>query len=294
MFKRSEKHITDKDVYQSLPHNRKEAFWDFIKHRKMTLFALSSFTFLFFVPLTADLIFFNFMENVVIANDEADLVSKLISLIFYSMVIMLPCMIVGCLGLAGTFYVVKKLVWQEGINLAVDFFQGIKTGWLHAIINGVILGISLFGMVMGGSYLVLYSPVQPIWTGIGIGALVLIFLFLGMAISINFAQDAYYENRFGAVLKNSFRFLGLLNWRILLIFIFSTGVLIALSAINFVTLIIGFVLFAILNSVVILLYTLVIHSAFDKYINADHYPDMVNKGLYKVEDNDEINKDKEA
>ena len=54
-----------------------------------------------------------------------------------------------------------------------------------------------------------------------------------------------------------------------------------------ITLAIGMVLFAFLNSVVIVLYTLIAHSAFDKYINQVHYPEMVNKGLYKKTCDDE-------
>ena len=41
-------------------------------------------------------------------------------------------------------------------------------------------------------------------------------------------------------------------------------------------------LFAILNSVVIVIYTLLSHHVFDKFINAEHYPEMVGKGLYKA------------
>ena len=50
---------------------------------------------------------------------------------------------------------------------------------------------------------------------------------------------------------------------------------------NFIVLIIGLFLFALLNSVVIVIYTLLSHDVFDKYINKEHYPDMVGKGLYK-------------
>jgi hypothetical protein len=38
MSKRAEKHITDEDVKRTLPHNRKEVFFDLLKYRKMTLF----------------------------------------------------------------------------------------------------------------------------------------------------------------------------------------------------------------------------------------------------------------
>ena len=80
--------------------------------------------------------------------------------------------------------------------------------------------------------------------------------------------------------------MGLLNWKVLLLFLLSTGGIIALALFNLLTLGIGLLLFAILNSVVIALYTLIAHSAFDRYINKEHYPDMVGKGLYKVEKED--------
>ncbi len=123
MSKRAEKHITDEDVKRTLPHNRKEVFFDLLRHRKMTLFALSCFTFMFFIPLAVDLFYFNFLETAAIASDKSE---YLFSLIFYSMLIMLPCMLIGFLGFAGAFYTIKKLVWQEGITVSIDFFMGIK------------------------------------------------------------------------------------------------------------------------------------------------------------------------
>ena len=288
LFKRAEKNISDHEAISSLPHNRKEVFFDLLRHRKMDLFALSCLTFSFFIPLAVDLLYFNFLENVAIANEKLD---YLFSLIFYSMLIMLPCMLVGFIGLAGTFHVAKKIVWQEGITLSLEFFQGIKENWKHALINGALFGILLFGLVVGGSYLLIFSREMPSLCGIGIGALILIFLFMSMSIVLFYTQDVYYENTYIVTLKNSFRFLGLLNWKIFVIFLLSTGALVALCAINLITLCIGLFLFAVLNSVVIILYTLISHSAFDKYINTVNYPNMVNKGLYKdeniVKENDE-------
>ncbi len=280
--KKEEKHVTDADAKRALPKNRKEVFFDLLKHRKMSLFVLSCFTFMFFIPLCVDLFYFNFLESAAISAEKPE---YLFSLFFYSMLIMIPCMVIGFIGFAGAFYVVKKLVWQEGIMLASDFFQGIKENWKHALINGIIFSIILFGAVVGTTYLIIYAPLAPIWCGVGIGALVIIFLIFGISISLNFTQDVYYVNPYGATLKNSFRFMGLLNWKVLLVFLLSTGAVIALSIFNLITLAIGLFLFAILNSVVIVLYTLISHSAFDKYINQEHYPQYVNKGLYKEEEN---------
>ena len=288
MFKRKEKNISDSEAIKSLPHNRKEVFFDLLKHRKMSLFALSCFVFMFFIPLAVDLFYFNFLESAALAADKDE---YLFSLLFYSMLIMLPCMLIGFLGLAGGFYVMKKMVWQEGISISVDFFQGVKENWKRALINGAIFGILLFGFVIGGSYLLIFSPMEPVWCGIGIGALILVLLLFGMVISLNFTQEVYYDNPFRATFKNSFSFLALLNWKIFVIFLFSTGAVVALCCINLITMAIGMFLFAILNSVVIALYTLVAHSAFDKYINAEHHPEMVGKGLYKVVINDEDKKE---
>ena len=277
-MRKEERHITDADVKQSLPTNRKEVFFDLLKYRKMSLFALSCYTFMFFIPLAVDLFYFNYLESMAIVADKFE---YLFSLIFYSMLIMLPCMVIGFIGLAGAFYVAKKMVWQEGISLASDFFKGIKENWKHAVINGVIFGLVLFGLIVGGSYLYIYAQVAPVVKGIGLGALILLFLMFGMVIALNFTQGVYYENPYGVTLKNSFSFLGLLNWKVFLIYLLSTGLVVTLGLFNLLTLAIGLILFAVLNSVVIVLYTLVSHSAFDKYINKEHYPDMVGKGLYK-------------
>ena len=282
-MRKQEKHITDEDVKRSLPTNRKEVFFDLLKYRKMNLFALSCYTFMFFIPLAVDLIYFNFLESMAIAAEKNE---YLFSLLFYSMLIMLPCMVIGFIGLAGGFYVAKRMVWQEGISLASDFFKGIKENWKHAVINGVIFGLTLFALIVGGSYLIMNVPVHPAVKGIGIGALVLVFSLFSMVIALNFTQGVYYENSYGVTLKNSFSFLGLLNWRVLLIYLFSTASVVVLGLFNLLTLAIGLFLFAVLNSVVIILYTLISHSAFDKYINKEHYPEMVNKGLYKVNQDD--------
>ena len=277
-MKRKERQEREVDGLKSLPKNRKEVFFDFIKHHKMTLFALSCFTFMFFIPLAIDLFLFNFLEAMAIENGQTD---QLFSLIFYSMIIMLPCMIIGYLGLVGSFYVIKKMVWQEGIMLAPDFFKGIKENVKVAIIDGMIFGIALFGLVIGGTYLYMYAPVHAIVKGVGIGGLALVFLLFGMISALNLTQSVYYSNTYLRTFKNSFSFLGLLNWKVLVLYLLTTGSVVALCCFNMILLAVGLFLFAILNSVVISLYTLIAHSAFDKYINQEHYPDYVGRGLYK-------------
>jgi len=282
--------VKDEEAISKLPHNRKEVFKDLLHHRKMSLFALSCYTFMFFIPLAVDLFYFNFLEVAAIASDKTD---YLFSLVLTSMLIMIPCMMIGFLGLAGAFYSAKKLVWQEDMSLANDFFHGIKDSWLQGLINGFIFGVCLFGLVVGGTFLLVTPGLSEILKGIGIGALILLVLTFGMVIPLNFAQCVYYSNSYRVTLRNSFSFLGLLNWRILLTFLFSTGVVITLCCFNFITMAVGMFLFAILNSVVIVIYTLLAHHAFDKYINQEHYPEYVGKGLYKPNTSSKVIETKE-
>ncbi len=277
-MKRKERKQVEVDGLKNLPKNRKEVFFDFIKHRKMTMFALSCFTFMFFIPLAVDLFWFNFLESVASQNEQYD---QLFSLIFYSMLIMIPCMLLGFLGLAGAFYVAKKMAWQEGVMVATDFFNGIKENWAHALIDGLLFGLALFGLVIGGAYLFLYAPVHAIVKGVGIGGLILVFLLIGIITALNMTQSVYYANSYLRTFRNSFSFLGLLNWKVLVLFLLSTGGVITLCCFNMILLGVGLFLFAILNSMIIILYTLIAHSAFDKYINKEHYPEYVGKGLYK-------------
>ena len=288
---KKEKEIIEVDGYKTLPRTRKEVFFDLLAHRKMNMFSLSSLTFLFFVPLVIDLFFFNYFELLAIANDNLE---HLFSMVFYSMILMLPCMIIGFIGLGGAFYVAKKMVWQEMVSATNDFLKGIKETWKHSIINGLIFGVSLFGLVVGGTFLWIYSPTEQVISGIGIGALIVLYITLGIVLSLFYTQDVYYSNPYRITFKNAFSFLGLTNWKVFLLFILSTGVVTALCCINTITLTIGIVLFAVFNFVVIILYTLISHAAFDKYINLEHYPDMVNKGLYKEKVSSSVEESKEA
>ena len=77
-MKKEEKHITDQDVKQSLPSTRKEVFFDLLKYRKMSLFALSCYTFMFFIPLAIDLFYFNYLESMAIIAEKYEYLFSLI------------------------------------------------------------------------------------------------------------------------------------------------------------------------------------------------------------------------
>lgn len=281
MFKRREKQISDQEAINKLPHNRKELFFDLIKNRKMFLFSFSCFTFLFFIPLFIDFLCFSYMELAAYSLGDND---AIFSLLFYSLIIAIPCNIILFIGLSGAFYVAKKIVWQEGITLAQDFLQGIKENAKYFILYSLVFSITLFGLIIGGTYLIIMSSLSPIQSGIGVGILIVVFIIFGILNNFAMTQTVYYKNSVGSNYKNAFIFLSTTNYKSFLLFIFTVGVTTFLCLLNNLFLIISFLLIATLNSVIIILWTLISHSEFDKYINKDNYPEFVNKGLYKKED----------
>ena len=140
MFKyhQDKNNVSDQQVMKSLPQNRKEVFFDLLSHRKMTLFALSCFTFMFFIPLAVDLFIFNYLESVAIAADKKE---YLFSLVFYSMCIMLPCMVIGFLA------------WLLG-SLALRVLSTLRNAWYGKKIS-ISLWISSMGLKRTGSTLLL-------------------------------------------------------------------------------------------------------------------------------------------
>jgi hypothetical protein len=67
------------------------------------------------------------------------------------------------------------------------------------------------------------------------------------------------------------------------IFALAPGLIIALMFANDITSYVGMGLFVFFNFIGVLLWNLNNSRVFDRFINQDHYPDYINKGLAKKE-----------
>ena len=126
----------------SLPSNRWELFWDIFKGRFWKLVVINLLVLLFFVPLFLLL----FVRSTAIAGYGASMpfaqglgvgYQAPVSLVGYeqqivvnvnSMVyLVLPiALAIAALGVSGGAYVVRNMVWTEGIFVANDFWRGIR------------------------------------------------------------------------------------------------------------------------------------------------------------------------
>lgn len=126
----------------TLPTNRWELFWDIFKGRFGKLFVLNLLMFLFALPLIALILFrvislmnlggnYPFTQcfgvgylSAVTVNGYAEAIVFQTDLIVYlAMPIVLS---VFAIGLSGGAYVMRNIVWTEGIFVANDFWKGIK------------------------------------------------------------------------------------------------------------------------------------------------------------------------
>lgn len=148
----------------SLPHTRKEQYFDIIKHRFMLLVGLSFIIFLGFLPLlfiyglsvyfsNTD-VFLKAIESYNLSNDMQSVAYFWMNNFMY--LILIPLFILAFVVFSASLRIYRLLGWGEGMFLFHDLLKGLKTNFKQGIIVGSILGIYLFVSKFIGGALTLY------------------------------------------------------------------------------------------------------------------------------------------
>jgi uncharacterized membrane protein YesL len=144
----------------TLPTNRWQLFWDVFKGNFSKIVKVNLLILLFFLPLLAFII----VNNMIVENNgyiypfsanmgigypgvpEQAGISELLvmqnSVTFYLGIIV--CSTIAAVGLAGGMYVIRNMVWTEGIFVANDFWRGIRLNFKNALQVALIFTITLF------------------------------------------------------------------------------------------------------------------------------------------------------
>ena len=133
----------------TLPTNRWQLFFDIFKGNFGKIVKVNLLTLLFFVPLIAVVVFYMMLvdSNGIIypfgANlgvgypaapmqqGMAELLSVQNSFLLYSGLMITG--FIAAIGLSGGMYVVRNMVWTEGIFVTNDFWRGIKLNYKNAL-----------------------------------------------------------------------------------------------------------------------------------------------------------------
>lgn len=297
-----------------LPSNRWELFWDIFKGRFGKLFLLNLLILLFFVPLFMVLFFrTNALYNYGAAcpysqpfgigfqaagefTGFAETIEVNLNVTIY-LFLPIACMIAS-LGLAGGAYIMRNMVWTEGVFVANDFWRGIKQNAKELLLISLIYSVILYSGLVSMSF-----ADQAIAFGTGtrwllvtskvvVGVLLVFFSIVTLhAVSM----CVTYKLKFKHLIRNSFLFtVALLPQNVFFIalglipfFVYSLGSIFTVIGLCLM-LIFGFSYF-------LLVWTDYCQWAYDQTIN-EKIGEKTNKGIYekiKGDDAESIKKYKE-
>ena len=289
-MKRVKKFKESKTDFSSrqLPHTRRQIFLDLLKNQKRQMVSLSMLLFVFLLPVVVDILIFNsFIIGIPVTDEHYG--STVFSLIFYMMIIAIPCSMIGFVGLSGLAHVCKNIAWQNPVLYGPEFFVGIKKNWKQSLVFGLVWGISLFLLVIGCLFMVRTQPSseQPWVQSIGIGLCIVQFIVLSIICIYTLTYGCYYQNTIWQVFRNSFVFFVAKFFKNLGLFVLTIGLVVGLMFVDFIAQIVIIIVIAFLSSFMMIAWTLLSHEAFDQYINKDNYPQYYKKGLNILEENKE-------
>ena len=210
----------------TLPTNRWQLFWDIFKGNFGKIFKVNLLTIIFFIPMFVVLIMnalvhesngisFPFGANLGVgypAYPGQQGVSELLviraNLVMHIGLII--SMFIASIGLSGGMYVIRNMVWTEGIFVANDFWRGVKLNYKNALQTTLFFTIIFFlcGSLLNVSNLTLalgsVDKGQQAWIRISQGTSYL-FIFLSAMMSLwQIALGVNYKLNFFTMLKNSF------------------------------------------------------------------------------------------
>ncbi|MCL2234249.1 MAG: hypothetical protein FWC11_00855 [Firmicutes bacterium] len=280
-----------------LPGTRFALFKDVFLRRLGVMFRLNMLVLLFALPLIGVILYYvltglfdNSMiphaGNVGIGWPIIPDIGLMVSTLEYSRqlmlyVLMIPSIIILTIGLAGGFYVMRRIVWGEGQTVFVNFFRGIKKHFIPFLIAGVAASVIVFALMMNITAHV-GGMIPPAVSIIGIIATVILATLFALMLLFYVTQAVTYKQKIVNLVKNSFFLaLGLVPQTvIMLIFSAVPFVLLALlSNVGMIFMIIIMVVMMVGFSYLICIWTVYAHWAFDRFINGKIEGFEKNRGM---------------
>lgn len=277
---------------QNLPHNRWQLFGDLFKHRFGFLMKAGLLTALFFLPYfvwnTIMLEELRLLADTVTETNAYEVAVKMLALSNTKNAVNVLFFGICAIGISGGVSVIQKCAWGEIVFIS-DFFVALKRDWLKDFFFGVILGLSYWL----AEYAIRFVPLSTLDTTVSVlmyGITTVQFVLIAVMTMFSICQNAVYQLSILKLLKNSFAFtfkgffpmFGIMICVVCPVFLlFVNNMIVDIVAAVMFSLILGFGLLG------IVLYA---DSLFDKYINKDNYPQLVDKNINRTQKNDKIKK----
>lgn len=289
------------DTYarSTLPGNRWELGWDLIKNNFGKVFKLNWLMILFLIPVIL-LVFVRgllvdyyatimpFSQNLGVGYpaipSSAGLTEQIYLFANRSTLLFLPILaIIGSIGISGGMYVMRNMIWSEGVFVGNDFWAGVKKNFkvvcISTLIYSLILATSLLSISYGNYLGAINQSHWLITISVIVSYIALVFFTIVYLYMLTIGVT--YELKFVHLVRNSFILaFGLLPTNVF----FAAFALIVVIMLLFggeLLITLGMMLFILFGiSGAALVWTNYSHWVFDKFIN-DKIPGAVkNRGIY--------------
>ena len=283
----------------TLPSNRWALFWDIFKGRFSKLVIVNLLMLLFFIPLVAVgffmylwtgtmggmypfsnsiLVGFPAYPNLMGAPEQINL-----SATFTGGALMIVAALIAAVGISGGMYVIRNMVWTEGIFVANDFWRGIKINIVVVLLSTLFYSIFLFGFFISirfSEYIIASGTGSTVWMTISMAISYVAIVIFTMMYLWMLAMGGSYKLKFFQLLKNSFLMtFGLIFQNIFFVILMAIPVILILLGSFFQMVgIVFMILFGL--SFMLLVWLDYTQWAFDKFIESKREGGKVNRGIY--------------
>ena len=290
----------------TLPSNRWELFWDIFKVRFWKLVIINILVLLFFIPFFlllflrenaiavfgADMPFsqgfgLGYQAPVSLVGLEEQIVSNVNIMVY----LFLPLVFIfAAIGVSGGAYVIRNMVWTEGIFVANDFWRGIRLNFKQILLIGVIYSVLFYltRIAISIAEMQIAFGADNSWVFVISKIFSIVFLLFYTIMNFHMiTMSVTYELKLRALLKNSFLFtLGLLPQNVLFIFLGLIPFLLVSFGGFFMAIGIMVVLFLGFSQF-LLVWTDYCQWAYDRFVNDKVEGAKKNRGIYeKVKNSD--------
>ena len=290
----------------SLPSNRWELFWDIFKGSFFKLILINLLILIFCIPFIALLIFrymsissygiiYPFSQSFGIGYGALPSMVGLSESIVYQtnlmvLVLMPITFLIAAVGISGGAYVIRNMVWTEGIFVANDFWHGIRKNFkqisIVLLIYSCILYFSLVTVALCDLQIATDVPNEWIFVVSKVMTLTLIVTLTIMTLHM-ITMSVTYEVTLRALIKNSFLFtIGLLPQNLFFIALGLIPYLITLLG-QFFSLIGTLIIIAFGVAYFLLVWTDFCQWGYDRFVNDKVPGAQKNKGIYTKVGKDE-------
>ncbi len=290
----------------TLPSNRWELFWDIFKGRFGKLVIVNLLTLLFCIPF-ALLIFFRYiallnygalypfsqglglgyMAPPSVVGYAENIVFQVNLIVFLFLPIAVTIM---ALGISGGAYVIRNMIWTEGIFVANDFWKGIKQNAKQMIVIGVVYSllfyISILSISIAERNIAMENGAKWLWIISEIFSYGVLVVFSIMTMHM-ITMSVTYKLKYRHLVKNSFLFTIALAPQNIFFLLLCAIPFLFLTLGGFL-LVAGLIILLLMGlSLALLIWTDYSHWAYDRFINDKVEGAQKNRGIYeKVQKSD--------